>query len=218
MEDLAELLRRRRQALGLSQPQLARLVGVSQQAIQKVEAGETRRPRFIVELAGALGVDPTALAQGRLEERSSASTLPAANARGAQSVSGGQRDLPVYASAQAGPDGMMVTYEPIEWIERPAPLAGVPNAFAMYVVNDSMEPRYHQGDLLLIHPQRPVRRGRDVLLIKASEEAGHEAFVKELVSIDERRVVLRQLNPERRFEIERSLVQGLHLVIGAYYD
>ncbi|MFC6216602.1 S24 family peptidase, partial [Fodinicurvata halophila] len=145
----------------------------------------------------------------------------------------GARDLPVYASAQGGADGMIVAYDPIEWIERPAPLGGVPDAFAMYVVNDSMEPRYRQGDLLLIHPQRPVRRGKDVLVI-SREIAGepeavdafplddtggeHTAWIKELVRLEADQVVLRQLNPAGEFTLPRAHVAGLHLVVGVYYD
>jgi phage repressor protein C with HTH and peptisase S24 domain len=237
MTRLAELVRQRRREVGLSQPQLARRIGVSAQAIQQLEAGEVRRPRYLVELANALGVEPVSLHEGRLVvvgpgasphaggtlhgERGIRGTLsetPRANAAFAHGVSsGGVRDLPVYASAQGGPDGMMVSYDPIEWIERPSPLAGVPNAFGMYVVNDSMEPRYRQGDLLLIHPQRPVRRGSDVLMILVSETQDHEAFIKELVAVTSDEVTLRQLNPDKSFSVPRDRVAGLHLVVGVYY-
>ena len=71
----------------------------------------------------------------------------------------------------------------------------------MYVVNDSMEPRYRQGDLLLIHPQRPVRRGADVLLVMLSDIDDHEAYIKELVSVTVDSVTLRQLNPDKTFSV-----------------
>lgn len=228
MTELGEIVRRWRQEAGLSQPQLARELGVTQQALQQLESGETRQPRYLMKLARRMQADPEALAEGRLVPAAppAAETAAAAlaagalapNAAGGHPAPLGARDLPVFASAQAGPDGMTVSYEPIEWIERPAPLAGVPGAFAMYVVNDSMEPRYRQGDLLLVHPQRPVRRGRDVLVIKASEGAEHEALIKELVALDAERVVLHQLNPELTFELPRRSVKGLHLVVGVYYD
>ncbi|WP_245602395.1 XRE family transcriptional regulator [Fodinicurvata fenggangensis] len=252
---LGEIVRRWRQAAGLSQPQLAARLGVTQQALAQLEAGQTRAPRYLLQLAQVMDMEPGALAAGQ---------LPPGLARGAQheatepapapaqppppqpapNVAGpprpaplGARDLPVFASAQAGPDGMMVSYDPIEWIERPAPLAGVPDAFAMYVVNDSMEPRYRQGDLLLIHPQRPVRPGKDVLVISRDslpaeadtalpeEEAtavqvdgDHSAWIKQLVRLDAGQVILRQLNPARDFALPRHRVAGLHLVVGVYYD
>jgi SOS-response transcriptional repressor LexA len=244
MSKLSDVVRQRRHEIGLSQPQLARRIGVSAQAVQQLEAGDVRRPRYLVELASALGLDPLALHEGRAvvvgpgatplpspamssgrggqagksgDGMMGASEPPRPNAVFGRSSAMGARDLPVYASAQGGPDGMLVSYDPIEWIERPAPLAGVPNAFAMYVVNDSMEPRYRQGDLLLIHPQRPVRKGSDVLVITRSESDDHEAFIKELVSVDTEQVTLRQLNPEKTFSLPREKVTGLNLVVGAYY-
>lgn len=246
MSKIQDVVRQRRIEIGLSQPQLARRIGVSAQAIQQLEAGDVRRPRYLVELASALGLDPLALHEGRavvvgpgatplpspamsggrgeagLQAAGGATVMgasepPRPNAAFGRSAPMGARDLPVYASAQGGPDGMLVGYDPIEWIERPAPLAGVPNAFAMYVVNDSMEPRFRQGDLLLIHPQRPVRKGNDVLVVVRSETDDHEAFIKELVGVDPEVVTLRQLNPEKTFSIPRETVSGLNLVVGVYY-
>lgn len=213
MDTLAQTLRRWRRSAGLSQPQLAARLGVSQQAVQQLEAGSIRNPRYLLRLAEVMGADPKALAEGRYQPASPESTEEAG---GAALLTA--RDLPVFASAQAGPDGMVVTFDPIEWIQRPAPLATVRDAFAMYVVNDSMEPRYRQGDLLLIHPQRPVRPGRDVLVIVAAEDGEHRAWVKELVSLDAERLRLRQLNPAQEFEIARSQVSDLHLVVGVYYN
>lgn len=213
METLGQAVRRWRRSAGLSQPQLAARLGVSQQALQQLEAGLTRNPRYLLRLAEVMGADPAALAVGHYRP----ATAAAGAGGGAAAPLLGARDLPVYASAQAGPGGMTLVYEPIEWIERPAPLATVRDAFAMYVVNDSMEPRYRQGDLLLIHPQRPVRPGRDVLVVLAGDGGEQRAWVKELAGLDATTLRLRQLNPEKRLEVPRSEVAGLHLVVGVYY-
>ncbi|MBI2710467.1 MAG: helix-turn-helix transcriptional regulator [Actinobacteria bacterium] len=59
---LGDLLRTALRVAGLSQTQLAKSVGVSQQTVSKWLTGETQpRPRLINSLAGALGVDPTDL-------------------------------------------------------------------------------------------------------------------------------------------------------------
>lgn len=216
METLGQAVRRWRRSAGLSQPQLAARLGVSQQALQQLEAGLTRNPRYLLRLAEVMGADPAALAEGHYRPRSGGATV--ATGSGTAAALLGARDLPVYASAQAGPEGMTLVYEPIEWIERPAPLATVRDAFAMYVVNDSMEPRYRQGDLLLIHPQRPVRPGRDVLVVLRAEAVGEpRAAVKQLLGLDAERLRLRQLNPPKELEIPRAEVAGLHLVVGVYY-
>jgi len=215
METLGQTVRRWRRSAGLTQPQLAARLGVSQQALQQLESGSIRSPRYLLRLAEVMGADARALAEGRYQPASAAAS---ATAVPESPPLLGRRDLPVFASAQAGPEGMVLTYDPIEWIERPAPLATVRDAFAMYVVNDSMEPRYRQGDLLLIHPQRPVRPGRDVLLVFTAEDGEQRAWVKELISLEADRLRLRQLNPPEELEVPRARVRDLHLVVGVYYS
>lgn len=55
---LAERVRWARERAGLSQSALARAVGATPQAIQLLEAGQVRRPRNLVEIAGVLKVSP----------------------------------------------------------------------------------------------------------------------------------------------------------------
>lgn len=64
-----------------------------------------------------------------------------------------KKDLPVYASAACGEAFVIVTSDPVEWIERPAILMGVPGAFAVYLNGDSMAPRYEHGEILYVHPR-----------------------------------------------------------------
>lgn len=53
-----------RAELGLSQYELAKRTGVSQSAINKVEQADTLKPRFLLELAEALGTTPEFLRDG----------------------------------------------------------------------------------------------------------------------------------------------------------
>jgi DNA-binding XRE family transcriptional regulator len=48
----------------MTQTQLAELVGMKQQSIQLIEAGVTKRPRFILEISKALDCDPLWLQYG----------------------------------------------------------------------------------------------------------------------------------------------------------
>ena len=94
----------------------------------------------------------------------------------------GPADLPVYASAMGGPGAMVVTFEPIEYVKRPEPLAGVTKGYGVYVVGDSMEPKYKHGDMLLVHPSRPYKAGDYVVVIMSSSDATHEVMVKRFIS------------------------------------
>lgn len=53
-----------RKAAGLSQDELGKLVGLTQQAIQAIENGTTAQPRKIKQIALALGTTPEALLFG----------------------------------------------------------------------------------------------------------------------------------------------------------
>ncbi|HEJ8309827.1 TPA: helix-turn-helix transcriptional regulator [Klebsiella michiganensis] len=65
MKTFAERLNAAMIAAGVSQGQLAEMVGVSQPAIQKMTSGKTNGSRKMVELANALGVRPAWLSSGQ---------------------------------------------------------------------------------------------------------------------------------------------------------
>lgn len=209
---------------GLSMQALAERVGTSRQQIHKLERGERRLTEdWMRRVAGILECEPADLMSQSVNVRNgramqSLGEAPAGATMGnLQPVSFDRDDpIPVYASAQGGPDGTLLAYEPIEFVDRPEPLFGVRNAFAMYVVSDSMEPKYSQGALLLIHPGRPVRQNDYVLIVKQAEDGEHSAMVKQLVRMENDRLVVRQLNPPREFEIDRQTISSVSLVIGSY--
>ncbi len=53
---IANRVKARREQLGLTQTELAEKVGTSQQAIEQLEGGKTKRPRYLPELASFFGV------------------------------------------------------------------------------------------------------------------------------------------------------------------
>ncbi len=55
---LADRLKYTRETLGLSQIELARLAGTTQQAIQQAETGKAQNPRYLAKLAFALEIPP----------------------------------------------------------------------------------------------------------------------------------------------------------------
>jgi hypothetical protein len=129
----------------------------------------------------------------------------------------GRRDLPIYASAQGGGDGMTITPEPIDWVLRPEAVLHVKDAFGVYCVGDSMEPRINQGELVVVHPTAPPAKGDDVLLT-ATRALGAEtlAMVKRLVKVDATHWVVRQFNPAREFRLARKEWQAAFKVVAIY--
>lgn len=124
-------------------------------------------------------------------------------------------ELPVYASAQGGSEGMSVTPEPIDWVPRPKPLQHVAKAYAVYVVGDSMDPAYRHGDMAFVHPSLPLLRGSDVMLLR-QENGQMVAMIKHLVSWSERHWRVKQFNPEREFQLSRQDWQQANVVVAKY--
>jgi len=150
----------------------------------------------------------------------SVSTLPSHNVDMARIETDGivgARDTPVYASAVGGARGhMIVDFEPIEWVRRPAPLEGVKGGFAVYVQGESMDPAYEHGDMALIHPHQPVRQGDTVLILLTDGNGSHEAMIKRLVVATDDVVRLEQHKPHKTFELPRADVSKILKVVGKY--
>ncbi|AVX38543.1 helix-turn-helix domain-containing protein [Yersinia massiliensis] len=64
MSSTAERVKRLRTELGLTQSGLAIKAGIRQQTIQRIEAGVTERPRYLLEIATALNCEPKWLIYG----------------------------------------------------------------------------------------------------------------------------------------------------------
>ena len=124
--------------------------------------------------------------------------------------------LPVYASAEGGGGAIIITNEPIDFVHRPEPLLSVRDGYGCYVIGDSMSPAYEQGDLLLVHPGRPVRAGDDCVFVRDHGDGSLQALVKRLLRISPEKWRVRQHNPARDFDLDRSQWQKAQLVVGKY--
>jgi len=211
----------------LTQEQLGQMVGSSGQQIYKLEKSQrSLRQYWLEKLALALQVEPHELlpqvkqAPGLSE--SQAFNLPYTNIDKTRIITDelvGERDLPVYGSASGGPGQMVISYDPIEYVRRPSILLHVRGGFAMYVIGDSMNPRYYTGDMILIHPTRPPRPQDFVLVVlqNGNHDSGEfEVMVKRLIKMDESKVSLEQFNPSDSFEIPRAHVQKVMKIVGSY--
>jgi SOS-response transcriptional repressor LexA len=164
-------------------------------------------------LALLLGVSPDDLRStappmgGRLE----------GDLRGAGSPRAADRaDLPVYASAEGGGGIIIITSEPIDFIRRPEPLLSVRDGYACYIIGDSMSPAYEQGDLLLVHPGRPARPGDDCAFMRDQDDGTQQALIKRLLRSTTEKWRVRQFNPAKDFDLDRSQWRKIQLIVGKY--
>jgi len=124
----------------------------------------------------------------------------------------GQRDLPVIGAVKGGSDGFYFNEgEPKEFVERPANLKGVFNAFALYVDGDSMEPRYFAGELLYVNPNRPITKGCFV----AVELDDGQGLIKQFLRRSDDEIVLYQFNPAREIRLQPRQVKRIYRITGS---
>ena len=185
---------------------LAAELGVT--AVRDILDGRIASPRYATlnALAKVLGVSVEHLAAG---EETAGAVGPAAAATSA-------RDFPVYAAARGGDEGTLVMDSaPIQYIARPDPLLTVKSGFGVYVVGESMVPAYEQGDIALVHPGLPPRRGADVILVRSDIHGTPDVLIKHLVGWSDEAWQVRQYNPPRDFTLSRAEWEA-KTIIGRY--
>ena len=174
----------------------------------------------VLALGGASNTDETAvLAEGFPKNRDSIpiNVRPAPDVRLPLPHFGErQHDLPVYGTAEAGPDGAMdiqigATDLAVDRVVRPRMLQGARDAFAFYVTGTSMESRWRPGELVFVNPARHPAPGDPVLAVLSAGRPGdpQRALFKYLVRRTATKIVLRQLNPEMEIEIPLSEIRNL---------
>lgn len=138
-----------------------------------------------------------------------------AGERAIASSRGPARSIPLIGMAQAGGDGFFDDGGfPVggAWDEVSIPEVGDPHAYALEVSGDSMEPVYRDGDMIVVSPGAPIRRGDRVVL----RTSRGEAMAKQLVRRSARRIELRSLNPEHPdYTFDLSQVHWMHRIIWA---
>jgi phage repressor protein C with HTH and peptisase S24 domain len=126
-----------------------------------------------------------------------------------------QRRIPLIGLAQAGSEGFFDDGGyPVggSWDEVNLPEIGDLNAYALEISGTSMEPVFRDGDVVIVSPATPVRRGDRVVVRTVTGEV----MAKQLVRRSARRVELKSLNPahrDRSFDLKD--VAWVHRIVWA---
>ena len=105
-----------------------------------------------------------------------------------------QHSVPLLALAQAGSGGHFDDKgipSGKGWDETALPSAGDEHAYALEISGDQMKPAYRDGDIIVVSPGTPIRRG-DRVVVKT---AAGEVMVKELKRRTAKALELQSLNP-----------------------
>jgi transcriptional regulator with XRE-family HTH domain len=195
-------LRQLRQARGLTMQTLADRVGTSKSQIDKLEKGERRLTlEWMQRLAEGLDCVVTDII---------GPPTPAP----VQSWPdySGERDLPIRGRRSGGMGG--ISFAPVksrEYVTRPANLLGIEDAFAVYASDETMEPRFYAGEILFVHPNRPLSRGCFVVL----EMTDGQGLVRQFLRQDAETLTLHQFNPDRDIVLRRESVKNIYRIVAS---
>jgi len=174
---------------GLSPSGLARKAGLDPTSFnlskRRATGGKTRWPSTeslakVLEATGAALEDFSALVTG-------ARTIPERSSRA-------RTKIPLIGLAQAGGSGFFDDggYPAgAGWDEVELPSTTDPNAYALSISGDSMEPIYRAGDAIIVSPAAPIRTGDRVV---ARDHQG-AVMAKLLTKRTASRIELTSLNP-----------------------
>jgi phage repressor protein C with HTH and peptisase S24 domain len=123
--------------------------------------------------------------------------------------------IPLIGFAQAGGEGFFDDGGyPVGggWDEIAMPDVGDPNAYALEISGESMEPVFRDGDMVIVSPAAPIRRG-DRVVVKTREG---EVMAKQLVRQSARKVELASLNPAHpNYSFDLGELVFMHRIVWA---
>lgn len=125
--------------------------------------------------------------------------------------------LEVLGQAIGGVDGrFLMNGEVVDYVMCPPGLENAPGAYAVYVVGESMEPRYMAGETVFVHPNKPYRKG-DYVVVQLHDVDNPDGpplgYIKRFVAVTPTRLILSQFNPNKELEFERRSVVSIHKIV-----
>ena len=155
---LGSRLKQARDAAGLTQRALAEIVGIRQQAVQRIESGEARATSHIVPLAKALNITPEWLALG--EGSATAVTVTPTTTKTFmvhEPVKPYHVERVFFAPLLSWNEVSMVSKLPFQAIsnERCSFAVSAPTHkkyFVLRIEDDSMSPQFEPSDCIIVDP------------------------------------------------------------------
>lgn len=200
-----------------SQEKLAAELGVTRGAVGNWELGKPVGLSNLSKMAEMANVrldwlarnsGPKMVTDAGLNEESANATLT-----GEKRQKGGMVWL--YGAAVGGEDGQFILNgNALDQIFAPPSLSGIPDAYAVQIVGDSMWPRYEDGETVFVNPKRrPVKGDYVIAQIHIDEDSPPLAYVKRLVRRTQDELILEQFNPEKTIRFDGKSVKTVHYVL-----
>lgn len=221
MEEIGEILKRYRLAAKLTQKKVADALGVNRVSVTQWENGSAKPSiERLAELAKLFGVSTDALLTGTPLN----TVIPIANKKNDVIPANVElpsrqympQDVPVMGTAACNADhgSFKLDASIIDYVRRPPGLLTTKDVYALYVEGDSMEPRFTAGDLVFVHPRKPVRIGDSVVVqIAKSENEPIEAMIAVLSKRTSHEVFLQKYNPNKIIHFDNANIVAIHKIL-----
>jgi transcriptional regulator with XRE-family HTH domain len=188
----------------LTQAAVAKALKVSQSAIAQWESGRSfPSPGLVAQIEKLLGIKVGAGGGGQ-----------APQSRGPIRS---RARLPIVGLPAPG-DKERIIIDGNTRGEIPAPpqLENVSGAKAVYVRGRAMEPRYFQGEVVYLDPNRPPNPGDFVLVtVKEPNDPVNVAYIRQYLGEDLVHVHLGTLNPKRGHLVSRQNLIAMATIVGS---
>ena len=158
--NMGTIIKKRREQLGISQEQLANILGYkSRSSINKIELNHTDLPQSkIVALAKALSVTPAYLMGWEELEQ------PTPKSNGYPTVR-----IPVLGDVAAGVP-ILAQQDIVGYEDIPADMAKTGEYFGLKIKGDSMEPKIHDNDIVIVKSMSNAENN-DIVIAMINNEA-----------------------------------------------
>lgn len=158
--NMGTIIKKRREQLGISQEQLANILGYkSRSSINKIELNHTDLPQSkIVALAKALSVTPAYLMGWEDLEQ------PIPKSNGYPTVR-----IPVLGDVAAGVP-ILAQQDIVGYEDIPADMAKTGEYFGLKIKGDSMEPKIHDNDIVIVKSMSDAENN-DIVIAMINNEA-----------------------------------------------
>ena len=221
---LSERIQMARKQAKLTQKELADRVGISQTAVHKLECGRSRSSRRTVTIALTCGVDPIWLDTGRGEMLLGGATPGMDQAEFARASEEGEiyrapifARLPLISWEEANKycEEAAESFHPKDvesWI--PVAPRSSDRTFAVRVPDDSMEPEFQEGEIIIVDPALP---GKHNQFLMARMEGDSMATFKQLIVVGNKKY-LKPLNPRYPLIDMQGSLEVCGVVVSKYKE
>lgn len=185
---LAERLHQLLKEQKITEVELGKQVGISQQAINKIVKGETQKPRHLIAIAAALQVDPIWLLTG---------IGPSQNIVPHISPTNEACSIPIYNSFLNSLGNIVWDSSvQIDELSISHNLKKHRGLYGFYIPTDTMTPRFRLGELIIANRLQPPKIGDDCI-IQTGEFDGlfTECRVRYLWATYDNNLMVRQYTP-----------------------